>query len=47
MAIIGHCICLLTGGTGGIVEVDKDGLSRDPMFNNEVTEVRSHLFQGD
>ena len=40
MAIIGHCVCLLTGRTGGIVEVDKDGLGRNPMFNYEVTEVR-------
>ena len=27
------------------MEVDKDGLSGNPMFNNEVTEIRSHLLQ--
>ena len=45
MAIIGHCICLLTGRAGGVVEVDKDSLSGNPMFNNEVAEIRSHLLQ--
>ena len=29
------------------MEVNKDGLSRNPMFNDEVTKVGSHLFQGD
>ena len=47
MAIIGHSVCLLTGGAGGIVEVDKDSPSRNPMFNYEVTKVKSHLLQGD
>ena len=47
MPIIGHCIFLLTGRADGVVEVDKDGLSRDPMFNYEVTKIRSHLFQDD
>ena len=29
------------------MEFDKDGLSRDPVFNNEVTEVEGHILQGD
>ena len=29
------------------MEINEDGLSRDPMFNNEVTEGSSNLFQGD
>src|SRR6202000_1480596 len=44
--IIGHCICPLTGGTGGVVQVDKDGLSGNPMFNDKVTKRGSDLFQG-
>ena len=47
MPIMGHLIGPLTGGAGGIVEVDQDGLSREPMFNNEVTKVLSHLLQND
>ena len=27
------------------MEVDKDGLGRNPMFNDEVTKIGSHLFQ--
>ena len=45
MAIIGYSICLLTGGAGGIMEVNKDSLSGNPMFNNEVTEIRGQLLQ--
>ena len=37
----------LTQGTGGIVEVNKDDLSGNPMFNNKVTKGSSDLFQGD
>ena len=29
------------------MEVNKDDLSGDPMFNYEVTKIRSHLFQDD
>ena len=36
--MIGQAICGLTLLTVGIVEGDKDLLSRNPMFNNEVTE---------
>ena len=36
--IIGYSICPLTTGAGGVMKVNKDGLSRDPMFNYEVTE---------
>ena len=42
--IISHCISPLTAGAGGIVEVNKDSLSRDPMFNDEVTKRGSNLF---
>ena len=35
--MIGQAICGLTLLTVGIVEGDKDLLSRNPMFNNEVT----------
>ena len=45
MLIIGQGICPLTRGAGGIVEIDKDSLSGNPTFNNEVTKVGSHLFQ--
>ena len=45
--IIGHCIRSLTRGVGGVVEVDKDGLSGNPMFNDKVTKRSSNLFQGD
>ena len=45
--IIDHFICPLTTGAGGIVQVDEDGLSRNPIFNNDVTEGGSDLFQGD
>ena len=36
-----------TRGAGGVVEVNKDGLSRNPMFNDKVTKGGSNLFQGD
>ena len=39
MPIIGHCIGPLTRGAGGVVKVDKDGLCRNSMFNDEVTKV--------
>ena len=29
------------------MEVDKDSLSGNPMFNNEMAEVGSHLFKND
>src|ERR1700743_1451509 len=45
--IIGHCICSLTRGAGGIVEIDEDRLSRNPMFNDKMTKRASNLFQGD
>src|ERR1700743_2599491 len=45
--IIGHCIGPLTRGAGGVVEVDKDGLSGNPMFNDKVTKRSGNLFQGD
>src|ERR1700743_3384568 len=35
--IISHSIRSLTQGAGGIVEVDENGLSGNPMFNNKVT----------
>ena len=44
--IIGHAICSLTRGTGGVVEVNKDGLSGNPMFNDKVTKRSGNLFQG-
>src|ERR1700743_554051 len=45
--IIGHAIRSLTQGTGGVVEVNEDGLSGNPMFNDKVTKGGSNLFQGD
>ena len=45
--IIGQHIGSLTGGAGGVVKVNKDGLSGNPMFNNEVTERSGNRFQGD
>ena len=47
MLIIGQGICPLTRGAGGIVEIDKDSLSGNPMINDEVTEGGSNLLQGD
>ena len=44
--IIGHSIRPLTQRAGGVVEVNKDGLSGDPMFNNKVTEGSGDPFQG-
>ena len=29
------------------MEVNEDGLSKNPMLNNEIAEGRSDLFQGD
>ena len=45
--IISQRISPLTGGAGGIMEVDKNGLSRNPMFNDKVAKVGSHLLQSD
>ena len=45
--IIGHSIRPLTAGAGGVVKVNEDGLSGNPMFNDEMTEGGSNLFQGD
>ena len=45
--IIGHSIHPLTIGAGGGVEINKDGLSRKPMFNYKVAEGAGNLFQGD
>ena len=41
--IIGHCICTLTRGAGGVVEVNEDGLSGNPMFNDKVKIGRAHV----
>ena len=47
MPTIGQGICPLKRGAGGAVEINKDSLSRDPMFNGEVTKVGDHLLQSD
>src|ERR1700743_707482 len=44
--IIGHCIGPLTRGAGGVVEINEDCLSGNPMFNDKVTKGGSNLFQG-
>ena len=48
ISMIGYSIHSLTVQTGGITEVNTDGLSGNPMFNinNEVTERGGNLFQG-
>ena len=45
--IIGHSIRSLTWGTGGVMKINQDCLSGNPMFNNKVTKGGSNLFQGD
>ena len=45
--VIAQSIRSLTRGAGGVVKVNEDGLSGDPMFNNKVTERSGNLFQGD
>src|ERR1700743_1699544 len=44
--IIGHSICPLTRGAGRVVEVNEDGLSGNPMFNDKVTKRGGNLLQG-
>ena len=42
--MIGHSIHPWEIGAGGVVLVEKDGLSGNPMLSNEVAEGGSNLF---